>query len=537
MKIALIIISIFFIGGINAQTQITSDTVYGNWQVSNSPYIINNDIVIPKNAALFIQNGVEVYFANGCMMHVEGTIRAIGTPTDSIIFSVIDTSGYSNDISSNGGWGGMRFFNAGDSVIAAFGYCRFSYGKTLIQNDTLGNGGAIYVNNYPSIIFDNCEFVNNKAILKGGAIYYTNNCNITIKNSIIWHNIALYNGGGIATESQTTSLIYGNKIIYNTSGPTGGNNGGGSGGGIYVSIFNGNANQHPTIMNNFICNNKSGFGGGVYDSSIRTSIIGNIICNNSSYGIVNGHQLSLSKYINNTICNNGEIEDNNYYINEDGGIWSFSLGIKVKNNIIRGNGTLKTYGFVSSNIKLGNPYTTIKMHYIDYNNIEGLYDGDFNFDEDALFVNPTTTVGVTEDALSANWSLSNNSTSINVGNNDTTYQLANVDVYNNPRYYGNALDLGAAENQNVIMSYKSLEDASIEIITYPNPATDILNLRLINSSKNFKYQLFNMEGKLLSNGTLVNGNNQIIIKDLQPGIYFISVNGNEKFERIKFIKY
>ena len=536
MKIALIIISIFFIGGINAQTQITSDTVYGNWQVSNSPYIINNDIVIPKNAALFIQNGVEVYFANGCMMHVEGTIRAIGTPTDSIIFSVIDTSGYSNDISSNGGWGGMRFFNAGDSVIAAFGYCRFSYGKTLIQNDTLGNGGAIYVNNYPSIIFDNCEFVNNKAILKGGAIYYTNNCNITIKNSIIWHNASYSDGGGIATELQAISLIYANKIIYNISGASSNYLNGHAGGGIFVSITDGTINKHPTILNNFICNNIGGFGGGIYDSSRRTKVIGNIICNNNNWGIANGHQLSKSKYINNTICNNGEMNSNISGLN-CGGIWSYALGIKVKNNIIRNNGEQGNSNFGNTNVIMGNPYTSIKMHYIDYNNIEGLYDGDFNFDEDAQFINPTTTIGVTEDALSADWSLSNNSTSINVGNNDTTYQLGNVDVYNNPRYYGNALDLGAAENQNVIMSYKSLEDASIEIITYPNPATDILNLRLINSSKNFKYQLFNMEGKLLSNGTLVNGNNQIIIKDLQPGIYFISVNGNEKFERIKFIKY
>ncbi len=520
----------------NTQTIINSDSVYGIWYKTNSPYFVNNDIIIPLDSTLSIEAGVKIFFTDSAVFTVNGSLTAIGKSNDSIIFSIYDTTDFSNKYTRNGGWGGLRFYNPDIRSVAIFNYCKFTYGKALSTNDTLGNGGVIYVDSYPNIQFHNSDFTNNMSRLQGGAIFYTNMCNILIDSCLINNNISYHKGGGIATKHNATSLISNNKIIYNRClnyNNTSFN--GYSGGGVAIDISGLNHNHQPVLLNNYICNNESSHGGGVYESSTYTKIIGNIICNNSGYGIVNGHQLSRSRYINNTICYNGYSSGSmNYY--KARGILSYALSIEVKNNIIRNNYAIGSYYNDSVSIDYPYPNATIKMHYIDYNNIEKGYDGDFNIDEEALFVNPTTIPGVSADAVSADWTLQDASTSINAGNNDTNYNQPYHDIYNNYRVYGNMIDLGAVENQNIVQSIENFGKSNSSIQLFPNPANEIIYLNIKNISDDLSFELLNIEGKKLQCGRLFQGNNQLIIGQLNKAMYFIHIFGKNYSETIKFIK-
>ncbi len=538
-KLIFILLAVVIIKSVNSQTHISSGIVSGHWYKIYSPYYIDGDIQVPVDSCLQIESGVKLIFSDSITMFVHGSISAIGKPTDSIYFDIADTSGFSDTSTYDGGWGGIRFFSSDSNSVALFQYCKFSHAKARSANDTLGNGGAIYVDAYNNIQFHNCEFYKNISLLHGGAIFYTNLCNILIDSCSITYNSCRGSGGGIGTEGHANSIISNSKILYNRCYKGHYNNIMNVGGGFFVSTDDLVADHQPILINNYICNNQSDFGGAIYESSFSSSFIGNIICNNTSYGAVIGHSISQSKYINNTICNNGyEISSNNY-INyyQAGGILTFSLNIKVRNNIIRNNFALGSVGYDSANIVYGYTLSTIKLYFVDYNNIENGYAGTANIDKDACFVNPTSIIGIGQDGYSADWSLSDSSASINAGTNDSSYYvLPPLDIYSNNRYYGLAIDQGAVENQNVVQNITSFSSLNYGLSIYPNPAKDILYLKSQNIIGDANYSVYNSIGTCVKSGILFSGINQILINNLNNGVYFIRVVEGEFSKTMKFVK-
>ncbi len=79
-----------------AQTHVTESNVYGTWDVAGSPYIVHCDINIHTDSSLVIEPGVVVEFASNYQLLVNGRLVSIGTETDSISFTVDDTTGYYN---------------------------------------------------------------------------------------------------------------------------------------------------------------------------------------------------------------------------------------------------------------------------------------------------------------------------------------------------------------------------------------------------------------------------------------------------------
>ena len=534
-----IILALITIKVASAQTHISSGIISGTWQKTNSPYYIDGHVNIPKDSSLQIEAGVKVIFGDSIRMIVNGSIQAIGEKTDSIRFDIADTTGFSDTSIYDGGWGGIRFLDANSNSIALFQYCKFSHGKAKSNNDTLSNGGAIYVSAYPDIQFHNCDFNNNISMMHGGAIYYTYLCNILIDSCSITHNSCRGSGGGIATEMNANSIISNSKILYNKCFENPIPSLMSSGGGFYASIYNLVYDREPILINNYICNNKSHFGGGIYESTYASRFIGNIICNNSGYGIVNGHSMSQSRYINNTICNNGYINYSPYYTgnSEAGGILSYSVNIKVLNNIIRNNFALGSPWYDTANVVYGITYSTLNFYYVRYNNIENGCYGIANIDKDPYFVNPSSGIGLDYDGYSADWSLSDNSGSINAGTNDTTYfSLPPYDIYANPRIYGDAIDQGAIENQNVIQSISITDRTKMAVKIFPNPASDILYLKIENTVDNCNYSILNSVGDIVGKGRLFSGTNQIVTDNLSSGLYYINIVSNEYQYIIKFIK-
>jgi len=84
---------------------------------------------------------VRVEFHGHYKLNVQGRLIASGTKTKSIIFTVSDTSGFSNNASSDGAWGGIRFDGTpatNDSSLLK--YCRIKYAKTFAGNAGGTNG-------------------------------------------------------------------------------------------------------------------------------------------------------------------------------------------------------------------------------------------------------------------------------------------------------------------------------------------------------------------------------------------------------------
>ena len=79
----------------------------------------------------------------------------------------------------------------------------------------------------------------------------------------------------------------------------------------------------------------------------------------------------------------------------------------------------------------------------------------------------------------------------------------------------------------------------ISLTAFPNPTTDNLTLQLSDfNNEKLAYQLFDIQGKLLSNGQVTAEQTQINTSRLPPAAYFINVvnQENKKVQSFKIIK-
>lgn len=374
----------------------------GNTVWPKGKIIVDCDITIAKDASLTIQPGTTVEFQNFYKINVYGKLLAMGVQSDSILFTVKDTTGYSY-YHQYTGWNGIRFYNnkIDTSII---NYSKFEYGKAVVDYTGIeyGNGndgGAIYIYNYQNINILNSSFQYNYASDKGSAIY-SELASPLIQQCRFMYNIS--SSSAAIYVSQNTKLLH-NLIAYNTSD--------GYGGGIVCL-------GSSVLIGNKIFNNDNA---AIFCSG--TPIIqSNLICNNSGIGITFGD-------CNPKICTNNIIFNNAYSIGTS------SSTVKIENSIVHGPNS--SYG-----------YPTFLFCNLNFKNQDNEpMSGTGCFHADPGFVLPSKGVGVAFDALHADWSLLPSSYCINTGN--PNYKLANqeLDMAGNPRIYGDLIDIGAYEYQ------------------------------------------------------------------------------------------
>jgi hypothetical protein len=302
--------------------------------------------MVPNKLTLTIEPGVTVNFQGSYKFYVQGRVVAIGTQTDSIVFTATDKI-Y--------GWGGFRFDHTPDTNDSSkFKYCKIQYGFAFGETPN-DNGGAFFFSYYSKAIISNCLITNCKATNFGGGIYFQNS-HLDITENKILKNTADW-GGGIYC-SNSNSKITGNTISYNNSNWAGGiycentiqeisrnivtyNYAKNSGGGMYCH------NDSLAISNNDISHNSGG-GGITCSSGILKD---NTISFNSSVGNGGGISCGGATVSNNMIFNNsavsgygggiygiGEISSNTIFNNEaiEGGGISFGNG-SLNNNKIENN--------------------------------------------------------------------------------------------------------------------------------------------------------------------------------------------------------
>ena len=332
-----------------AQTSIPGGIVSGTWTLAGSPYNVQGSIQIADATTLTIQPGVTVNFQGMYKLDIQGRLLAIGTSTDTIIFTAANTTN---------GWRGIRFDNTpstNDTTIIK--YCKIQYGKAT-GSSPYDNGGAFYSNSFSKLLISNCNISYCVANNNGGAIYCASGSPI-ITNNIIYSNTAI-DGGGIYCSSCNSSITN-NTISSNTS--SGGSIGGG---GIYCdgnAIINNNTifsnTTHgsgggikcdggtPNIINNAIYSNVSfdNYGGGISCESGSPTISNNNIHNNSGgygggitcFGNINSPTISSNTIYNNSAIGGGGIACVN----------TTSLTINIMNNTISNNTATVSSGLIA----------------------------------------------------------------------------------------------------------------------------------------------------------------------------------------------
>lgn len=83
-------------------------------------------------------------------------------------------------------------------------------------------------------------------------------------------------------------------------------------------------------------------------------------------------------------------------------------------------------------------------------------------------------------------------------------------------------------------------ELNISISTFPNPATDYLNLQISNfNNEQLSYQLFDLQGSLLINEQIMGQQTQINMNNLPSASYFVHIvnQENKKVQSYKIIKH
>jgi len=403
---------------------------------------------------------------------------------------------------------------------------------SIIENSS-DNGGGIYCTLYSNPIISNSIISNNQAEINGGGIYCSFNSNLNINNSTISDNSVIYSGGGICIiesnpeikqsiiegnsaydgggincENNSNPIISNNKITYNIAVV--------SGGGIYC--YNESVSN---IINNVFSYNEALVGGGISVLGANPSIINNNFHHNEA-GDGAGIHISVSScaIINNTISNNSAYD-------QGGAIYISYSSIPFTINTILWGNAANTSG---NEIYISHYDCEPEFYYCDIQGgllafgygpgatFNGIYEN--NIDSDPLFFG----------AGAHPYSLLDDSPCINAGTPDTTgLNLPEFDLAGNPRIFGNRIDMGVYENQNVVCgSDDNLVSNIIKLFNYPNPfnptttiyfttehteSTEII-IYNIKGQKIRQYSIFNNQSSIVWNGRDENN------RPVTSGVYF-----------------
>ncbi|MCD6064343.1 MAG: hypothetical protein K0R82_2254 [Flavipsychrobacter sp.] len=98
---------------------------------ANGPYIVTADMLVDEGATLYIEPGTEIKVDPGVNFYVDGSIKALGTVTDPIIF----TANTANP--KRGSWKGIGIRNTGVADSSVFDFCHFYYSSITATGGNL----------------------------------------------------------------------------------------------------------------------------------------------------------------------------------------------------------------------------------------------------------------------------------------------------------------------------------------------------------------------------------------------------------------
>ncbi|MCP4709989.1 MAG: right-handed parallel beta-helix repeat-containing protein, partial [Planctomycetes bacterium] len=302
LSIFTMFLACLFVLGLSISATASSITVSGDvsgtWDADS--VLVAGEITVPDGQTLTINPGTLVEFQGHYKFNVQGQLLAQGTEQDSIVFTVSDTTGFSNPEVGDGGWHSLRFINtpaSNDSSLIE--YCRIEYGKALLSgfvNNMDKVGGGICVSNFGKIRISHSLIRHNSAYgdsTGGGGIAIWNGANAIVSHNAVIDN-TIYGGyfnvgGGISVAYNSMATIWYNDISNNNVLDDGLR---ASGGGGIAIAWNSNSNIHGnTISDNYVYDSDGtggmdgAAGGGIaIVFGCNPSITNNIIDNNQCAG-------------------------------------------------------------------------------------------------------------------------------------------------------------------------------------------------------------------------------------------------------------
>ncbi|MBN1181207.1 MAG: T9SS type A sorting domain-containing protein [Bacteroidales bacterium] len=374
----------------NAQTIIQAGEIAGEWTKIGSPYLITGDINISAGKTLNIEAGVTVKFKGLYVLNVQGSLNAIGTATDSIYFTISDSSGYRNDL--NIGWNGIHFdprpvrwdtvrnnqllhiknYNSDSYLpdqnktnenymlslsmegpdlvndenfprasiktkqISKLTFCRFEFATYSKKARPYLFGGIVYIYRYPNLVISNSVFENNRSYA-GGAVYCKEATPVIKDNT--FRNCTAISSGGAMVFIHSGPILMGNQITNNASGHNGG-----------AVLF---YESCPYVLGNIVLNNKArNFGGGFYIEKSTEKVISqgdytmsdntkssrnlSVLVENVDKNTAKNAGNSNGRFHNNLICSNNA--------REGGGVGIYAAAPELVNNTICDNTADNTGG-------------------------------------------------------------------------------------------------------------------------------------------------------------------------------------------------
>jgi len=292
---------------------ISADTT---WQADTLE--ITGNVLIDTNVVLTVMPGTFVHFLGYYAIETYGTVRAIGTPQQPIVFTRLDTLNHADTSTVAGGWHGIRFMPRSAPDTSIFRHCTISNGKAVVPGghrvgsqagrlaDKPGNMGAnVYAVGFGSMVFEHCYIANGRAKSDGAGLHLRQGNYVLIDSCHFQYNHTYYTyGGGAYLDDIEWAVVKNSLFNHNTAWFIEGGFQGGHGSGVSVRHTWGFP-TYTLIENNRFFNNKT-TAGAIYESCpYRIDVIGNVISNNYGNGIANGHSApTTSVYANNTVVNN-----------------------------------------------------------------------------------------------------------------------------------------------------------------------------------------------------------------------------------------
>jgi hypothetical protein len=320
-----------------AQTYVSGE-VFGVWSGVGNPYIVEDDLVVPTDKTLRINEGVQVLFRGYDSLSVYGRLVVVGTLQNPVIFDVHSSN-------STGQWQGIFFKNG------AMDDGEISY--AMIGNSFIG----------VSISYSNVG-VNHSSITaraRGLDLLYSNG--FYTENTI---RCTFLSATGIYMVKCNAKIMRNTIHITSTS--------------ILFSSLGINANycHNATIENNVILVEGAGDLYGIrFENSNNLQVCFNVIESFSQYistgifGIDSDHP----GLRNNTVATASTGLDKGILCNNAHAI--------VTNNIVMGNGDLSCYGISAENSNLAISFNDIWNETVNYH---GCQAGDHDISLDPRFI-------------------------------------------------------------------------------------------------------------------------------------------------------
>lgn len=509
-----------------AQTIEVSGLQSGTW---NADTVLIKDNVYIQDS-LRILAGTTVLFEGFYRISVEegASLTALGTSTDSILFTVADTTGFHIFNIGRGGWNGIRLDHAGD---CRFDYCRFEYGKAALDNDQDGgalrifdcdnveighsklfcnfsreHGGALNAEN-SNVVMHDCDVSNNLLRSEIDTIYFMYGaglrflkCDVDITTTNFHYNYSETSIGGAMSIDSCSVRIDRCRFEHNV---------GINGGGLYLI----RCYDNPcSITNSLFANNTSVHFAGGLALSESSPLVGNItVVNNHSIGVNCGgiffYQHSSPILWNCIVYGN----TNEAPLEEPVQIWSWTydeFAPEFHNCLVQ-------FGFDN----------------ISNHEVITVYDN--CYDEDPFF----------GDSENEDFHLGTDSPCINAGSPDTPASILDgLDLDGVGRVNDGLIDLGAYEYDLDGIHETTQSQSTLHIVGNPITALSYAEINLEKEGPLYA-SLYAMDGKLVNNkviGFCQKGLNRIelgeLFQQLPSGTYLFVVKTAEKAMVTKAIK-